>query len=1286
MYDVSDEYIKMMNAGVRKPSYMKIIFSFEDGDVTFTNDDIVSFEESKTAHLVAGELPTIEASIELKNLTGLFDGDDETNDPNYHDQIVEGVKVIYYFGYQGKSRVKPYGYDGDSSDTYDPVYGMSDSGTPQYTYYTDDGYETIPAEAYGFADGYDIVWIKGGEVYTDGDIEFDESAITATISAYDALSVLSDTVYYSFSGSTTLGEIAENVIGLTDYPEDDNGDKKIIIGDELYDISTSISVAGSSSDATSAKEWLQDLAYAGCVQMYIDRDGYLHLDKDQEEISPSQYTLYAFNQSENPSYYKYQLPSTLTIELDTDYGTDIEVNVGGGGEELVISDNPYIVTTTSGERLEDRLVDNFIPYRNEADITYRGEPALDILDRITFEKSTGTTLTGTIIESTLTYDGGISGTLLIRYASDSTTPSVKIKGGDMFYYPVGSDTPTVDDITLTCNTTAEGATYQWYYFDSGKWYTIDNTTTILIIGYNDSYFDDSDSVKFKCIVNNYLGAYTTVSKYYYEEVAEAGYKGEVEGTTVEDIKEVIEKPVVGDVVLLDNTADVEAEEYGKVYVYNGDTWVVTEDSSYLSDVYKDALELASQSGETIYSAKIYTDLLVANDAFISSLSADEAFITNLMTNNLLIEEGGSIHSDYYNADGSPNLNSTSLTGVYMDASGRFKAYNCSLLGTLKTGENAPCDARIGIQDESGVGEITFSGTGLNDLYIVEDDEIAGEFIAKITTTNSLLNLGKDGSFVSNGNMGDLMYISEDNIAVNSVGTMVACSSRLIYSTDGVNWEFCNTPIDSVRWERVAVNSDGVFVANRYGDSQWGYSTDGINWSLTPSNIDFSIIIIGATSTGRFVAISSNGSNLKYSDDNGVTWSDEVATSLSHGIEDIVTDSTGKMIGVGYQMIAQSTDGITWTEISQTLTSQLQCITVNSTGRFVALGKYSAILYSDDGITWNTPSTYPSGRTYLSVVATSSDTFVGVTDEGYVVYSDDGVVWDEFLLADTSLRSIALRSDDVLVVAGESGITYTASPQDIVSYSTDNGATFINPTHIPATTKKVSISDYGIIIGFSQSNGHTLDDSWSFEQKTMKAMRITDAVGDEYMSVTDGWLTIKNVDADYIDVDTVDIDTSTTTLANITKSYTQYVFPNKDDPVDVTQNDNISIRCNDTQLGAGNASFAYGFVWDLYSNDIYSNYLHLKTPTSMTHTTSGGRYVVMSNGLIIQWGRTSIAENTSQTKTFPISFTSHGSLVASSGWDSASGWAKCGGRYLTTETFNLFNVDDTTDVNWIAVGY
>lgn len=595
MQTVSSIYLEGMGEMVRRPSRMRLTFHYPTGDIIYTNRDIVKVTEKKTAHLIAGELPAVELEMELMNLDGSFNPNDISG---LHDLIVKGVPVTYEFGYDIPN-LQYYGYtdDGEEHD-----YGME---------------ENVP---YGFMEGYATEWIPGGEVFTSGEISY--SKTTATISARDHLSFLDEHVLLAY-GNRTLAQVAKDVLNLTDYPKEDDGDPKIITGPELDAFNTAITLSETEDESISAKEHLQTIAHACGVQMYIDRAGYIHLDNDKRGVG-AVYELPLSQQGEEPEHRKEQMPKKVVITLNSEYGDPVETDLNGGGETMTV-ENPFIVTTAEGETLRDIVYDHFIKYRNTADIPYRGEPALDILDTITLGTEFGGDVEAIVVGTELEFDGTLSGSLSVRYQLGGNTPEkVQIKGSGNFIYPLGEeDEPSITSFDLVCDTTFDAPTYQWSYFtvSNGSWLNIAGATSNTInVAYNSPYYDNDSSVKFRCVVNGIKGAITQISKIQLQKSETAGYRGVQKKATKEEID--VPSPQIGDVVLLDNTDNEDAGIYGEAHVYDGEKWVATEDSDALAMTYKDALELAELSEKTIYASKIFTDLLVANKGFITNLEAE----------------------------------------------------------------------------------------------------------------------------------------------------------------------------------------------------------------------------------------------------------------------------------------------------------------------------------------------------------------------------------------------------------------------------------------------------------------------------------------------------------------------------------------------------------------------------------------------------------------------------------------------------------------------------------------
>ncbi len=444
-----------------------------------------------------------------------------------------------------------------------------------------------------------------------------------------------------------------------------------------------------------------------------------------------------------------------------------------------------------------------------------------------------------------------------------------------------------------------------------------------------------------------------------------------------------------------------------------------------------------------------------------------------------------------------------VAGFWLGATGRFKAQWAELLGTLRTGINAPTDARVAIQDESGITSgPTFTGTGLNDMSIMKVGNVAGDFRVKISGINNGTDSGKEGYWATPFKVGTTSWYA---IAVNSAGRFVAVGNYVTYSDDGINWV---TPfrVGTTSWYAIAVNSAGRFVAVGY-NGYISYSNDGINWA-TPFTLGTSIwYAIAVNSSGRFVAVGQDG-YVTYSDD-GINWVTpfRVGTTSWYGI---AVNSSGRFVAVGYNgYISYSNDGITWSTPFQVGGSSWNGIAVNSSGRFVVVGGVGHVSYSDDGITWATPFKVDT-TTWNGIAVNSSGRFVAVGYYGNVSYSDDGITWaTPFKVDTTTWNGIAVNSSGRFVVAGINAYVSMSLLQDTIQISSNGGTSWGSDIPIPAN-EAISITGFGIDILFGHFEGHTVGDYWSFTQGAMRGLAITDSAGSEYFSASNGVVGIKNL--------------------------------------------------------------------------------------------------------------------------------------------------------------------------------
>jgi hypothetical protein len=579
------------------------------------------------------------------------------------------------------------------------------------------------------------------------------------------------------------------------------------------------------------------------------------------------------------------------------------------------------------------------------------------------------------------------------------------------------------------------------------------------------------------------------------------------------------------VVLLDNTDNEDAGIYGEAHVYDGEKWVATEESDALAMTYKDALELAELSQKTIYASEIYASLIVTkrlrvqSGNFLAKINETDGvdvtyggkklFNVEPLTGLIYFGE----HFWYNPSDGAIH---TPDDNTLIRADGTTE-----LLGTLRTGYNAPTDARVAIQDESGITSgPTFTGSGLNDLTITNAGYVAGDFRVKISGINNATDSGKEGYWATPFKVGTTAWYG---IAVNSAGRFVAVGDYggITYSDDGITWA---TPfaVGTTNWRGIAVNSAGRFVAvGAYG--YISYSDDGITWE-TPFQVGTRYwYAVAVNSSGRFVAVGDYG-NVSYSND-GITWVTpfQVGTSFWYGI---AVNSSGRFVAGGeYGDISYSDDGITWATPFRVGITNWRGIAVNSAGRFVAGGNSGYVSYSDDGITWATP--FAVGTTnWRGIAVNSAGRFVAVGAYGYISYSDDGITWatpfQVYTVGTSYWYGIAVNSSGRFVAVDEYGYITMSLLQDTIQISSNGGTTWGSNTLIPLNGS-IPITGFGIDILFGHAEGHTVGDYWSFEQGAMRGLAITDSAGHEYFSASNGVVTLKTVNADTVNTDLVNTD-------------------------------------------------------------------------------------------------------------------------------------------------------------------
>ena len=253
------------------------------------------------------------------------------------------------------------------------------------------------------------------------------------------------------------------------------------------------------------------------------------------------------------------------------------------------------------------------------------------------------------------------------------------------------------------------------------------------------------------------------------------------------------------------------------------------------------------------------------------------------------------------------------------------------------------------------------------------------------------------------------------VAVSGTG-----SKKVMYSTDGINWT--GVTVDLTYWTSVTFgNGKFVAVGSKVGShSQVMTSTDGITWTNRTAATDSDWYSITYSSTDvRFVAVASGGTGdrVMYSG-TGTVWYSASAAEANQWRG--VTYANGKYVAVssdGTNRVMYSSNGFAWTAASAAEQNSWYGVTYGN-GYFVAVSWIGTnkIMYSTDGINWNAQSE-PTGSSLFSAVAYGNGKFIAVstfTNENgmsKVIYSDGGLKSDRFLAVSSTGTNRIMYSVD-----------------------------------------------------------------------------------------------------------------------------------------------------------------------------------------------------------------------------------------------------------------------------------
>jgi hypothetical protein len=246
--------------------------------------------------------------------------------------------------------------------------------------------------------------------------------------------------------------------------------------------------------------------------------------------------------------------------------------------------------------------------------------------------------------------------------------------------------------------------------------------------------------------------------------------------------------IVGDLLLY--VPKDESEEwidtdplFGHVLRWDGDSWESTTDSASLGTTSKDAYQMARESGIFIYAAAVIADIVMARnlqagqgtglagsgfrfraqDDDYSQQGSPKVPVFDVYKDDKLlfaveISTGRIFFGPHFWYDPSTGQISSENGKAIIHADGTLESTDGIYRGTVRAGENTADTARMAFRDESGVGEVSFFGTGHDDLLIVDDDYVKGMFEVEITSKKtvsySLGDTGPGGGIIFSKVVGD----------------------------------------------------------------------------------------------------------------------------------------------------------------------------------------------------------------------------------------------------------------------------------------------------------------------------------------------------------------------------------------------------------------------------------------------------------------------------------------------------------------------------------------------------
>jgi hypothetical protein len=256
-----------------------------------------------------------------------------------------------------------------------------------------------------------------------------------------------------------------------------------------------------------------------------------------------------------------------------------------------------------------------------------------------------------------------------------------------------------------------------------------------------------------------------------------------------------------------------------------------------------------------------------------------------------------------------------------------------------------------------------------------------------------------------------------DFSTSYVGTRggFVCLPELGNAPFGMTWT-SRTAASSRTWTSVVYgNGQFVAVASSGVGNRVMTSPDGITWTSQTSAADYNWNDI-AWSGSLYAACASSGTTDRImTSSNGTSWS--LATTPNKSLQGICYGN-GKFVAVGTGGVIYSTDGVTWTAGTISVSTQWRSVAYGN-GYYVAVSSLGDAAVSTDGINFTLTSSSALAPGSLDVTF-GNGIFIALVGTGAIYTSIDGTTWTAQTPANDNIWTTITYGAGTFVAVANSG--------------------------------------------------------------------------------------------------------------------------------------------------------------------------------------------------------------------------------------------------------------------------